>query len=417
MRTIELSPQVVSQMLARLRWLYVAGQLLVIAVVYQFLDLQIPLYAMLSVSAMAFVGCVVASFRQRHQVLASSHREIAGWLVFDLVILAMLLYLSGGATNPLATLLLVPVAFAVVVLSKPYRWGVVIIAMLLYSILMVWFRELPHFHHAKVSNFDLHVIGMWVNFIVSAIIFITFLSTLSRELRAREQERKRHDEIITAGVIAAGAAHELATPLSTASMLTEALQATVADEQAQADLALLAAQHDACKGHLKRLLAVAGGQLNQAVTPLPAAEALTELCQMWELTRPQIRLTKSFELLDGDRLVELPISLVQALMGLLNNAADASLLADSHDVEMLASEDEQHVYLHIDDFGKGLSNKQLHQVGQVAFSSKSQGGLGLVLSHASVEQLGGTLVLQGRSKQQGMRATVSIPKQALMVNA
>lgn len=414
MKMIELSPRRVAEMLVHLRWLYIAGQVVVACIVYYYLALDVPLSTMLLVSGIALLGNIIAWMRQRGRALASSHSEIALWLVFDLLILAILLFLAGGATNPLATLLLVPVAFAVVILSRLYRWAVVLVAMGCYSILMFWFRELPHFHHAKVSNFDLHVIGMWVNFIVSAIIFITFLSALSRELRAREQARKRDEEIITAGVIAAGAAHELATPLSTAIMLTEAMQAELDDPQLQQDMALLSAQHAACKQHLQRLLAVAGGQLNQSMPEQALTAALHEISQSWALTRPQIQLQFTAEHCPDNPVVSMPISLVQALLGLLNNAADASLQANSEYIFFHAEQQGNTLLIHIDDDGAGLSASQLANVGQVAFTSKdATGGLGLVLSHASVEQLGGRLTLQDREQAVGTRATISVPMEAL----
>ena len=108
-------------------------------------------------------------------------------LLVDVVALSLLLYFSGGPSNPFISLYLVQIALAAMILRAPGAWLVTLACVLAYTLLMLWHWPLPLAMHGG-SGFRLHVWGMWVNFLLSTAIIIVFVITLLRRLRARDEE-------------------------------------------------------------------------------------------------------------------------------------------------------------------------------------------------------------------------------------
>lgn len=133
--------------------------------------------------------------------------------------MSVLLYLTGGASNPLVSYYLVPVSIAAATLARQLSWAVAGLAFACYSLLLVWYRPVaalaPAMHHGDVN---LHVLGMWANFAVSAGLISYFLVNMATELRRQQQhltrqreEQLRDEQLLGIATLAAGAAHELGT--------------------------------------------------------------------------------------------------------------------------------------------------------------------------------------------------------------
>ena len=156
-----------------LRNVTILAQLAVIALVVWVLEYKINFFPFLFVSGVLVVVNLLIHWRIK-QDWAISAGEIALNLLIDILALAVLLYFAGGSTNPLVSLFIIPVALSAVFLPITYIVGVVSLTLLLYTLLMEWYIPLPSIGSRFGGDFNLHVIGMYGNFLLSAII-IAFL--------------------------------------------------------------------------------------------------------------------------------------------------------------------------------------------------------------------------------------------------
>ena len=149
--------------------------------------------------------------------------EFAVQLGFDIFIHSALLYYTGGSTNPFVAYYLVPLTIAAATLSWMYSLILGGLALTGYTALLIWFQPLQVVGEKYgVSLITLHLFGMWLNFALSAVFIIFFVVKMAGAVRQqdllqalRREEAMRDQQLLAVATQAAGAAHELSTPLST----------------------------------------------------------------------------------------------------------------------------------------------------------------------------------------------------------
>jgi len=255
----------------------------------------------------------------------------------------------------------------------------------------------------------MHLGGMWFNFLISAALIAFFVTRMHAALRTRDQElsalrekQLRDERIVALGTQAALAAHELATPLATIQTTAHELATEFAnDPDIGADCLLLEKQAQACKRILTQLAARAQ---DRAPDAQPLDTWLAGLIERWQILRPDAQITR--HLPSDPRRFNAPDGLEQAILNVLNNAADVSPDA----VEFSAGTDGGKLLIEIADRGPGFTPEQKTQAGRVLFSGKpGRGwGMGLALTHATLERLGGSLTLTEREGG-GTRVHIHLP--------
>jgi len=383
--------------LAWLRLCAVAGQALTVAVVAFGMRLPIPLTG-LALGILALLLFAVFVFWRLRQPWPVTSLEAVAHIAVDIAALTWLLHLTGGETNPFVSLLVLPITLAAAALPLRHVAIVALLAAVCYLALIPWHVPLPVQNVADGGDFNLHVVGMAINFVIMAAALSFFVTRLARMLRAheseiqRERERALRDEgILAIATQAAGAAHELNTPLSTMRTLLAELKREHADDRALADdLALLGGQAERCRDILRELVALGSRQLAGTPQRLALAEFVRDSEARFHLLRPEVELSIATERDAESREIEAEPSLRHALINLLSNAADASLAAGSARVELRVAANAGQVEFGVRDFGAGT---EAELVARSAFqSSKRDGlGLGLALAHATAERLGGEL--------------------------
>ena len=353
--------------------------------------------------------------RLRH-ALRIADAELFLHLLLDVAALSGLLYLSGGSTNPFVSLYLLPLVIAATTLPPRYAWGMAAVTASCYGLL--FFFRLPiaatHSGHTD-AEFHVHVIGMWVNFVLSAGLIAFFVTRMARAIRARDAELARQKEnalrnerIVALGTLAAGAAHELGTPLSTmAVVLGEMAHDHAGDPRLATDLATLRQQVDACKQTITRMVAAAGQARAEGGGAQPVDEFLRATLERWRMLRPSVILAERLSGPAPAPTILNEYTLRQAILNLLDNAADAS----PQNVELDCSWEHDRLRLEIRDRGPGLGSEVHARLGQGIFSTKPQGegnGIGLLLAKATLERLGGRLQLDGRAGG-GVRTLLELP--------
>ncbi len=333
---------------------------------------------------------------------------LAAQLAFDIVGLTAFLYFNGGYANPFASLFLLPLAVAATVLPTRHTAALTALVVAGYTWVMFAFRPLPHYHGSLGDSFDLHLIGMWLSLVVAAVVIAAFVARLAAALRTREahlsrlrEAALRGEQLAALGALAAGTAHELATPLSTMAVLIGELRAA---SGARAELDELARQIDRCRDVITRNLTVTGRGRAEGGGRLGFATWLEAVVEQWRQTRPQATLRWSCDGPGDAPRVVADETLRQALFSLLDNAADASAAVELH-----ARWDAQAMQVDIVDRGPGVPRELAARLGEPFVSGKAQGlGLGVYLARAVVERLGGALSLAPREGG-GTCARVTLP--------
>lgn len=394
---------------ANLRRLYVlrniaiGGQFAVLAAAYFWLHIALPYAAMLAVVGLLSLLNVLTRFRIKKGWPVSDN-ELFAQLLLDVAELSVLLYLSGGSSNPFISLYLLPLAISAATLPRAYSWAMAIATGLCYTLLMFFHQPLAHSHYLPGSDFNMHVYGMWFAFLLSAGLISYFVVGMRESLRRRDQQLAearetalRNEQIIALGTLAAGAAHELGTPLGTMAVVIHELELDCREQpELCSALALLREQVANCKQQLTQLLAKSAVSRADDAASLTVTRFLDELLAKWRLLRPEINLHYAATGAPPPPVLTVSQMLYQALTNLLNNAADAS---PGH-VEVQASWTAVQLSIEIRDRGPGLSQSALGALGQAFFTTKGadQGlGLGVFLSNATINRCGGAVSVFNRA--------------------
>ncbi|MBI4938076.1 MAG: HAMP domain-containing histidine kinase [Nitrosomonadales bacterium] len=400
--------------LVLLRVIAVAGQCAMLALASR-MDMRLAWLPMLATIA-ALAGLNLLTWWRLRADRPVSNLELFAQLCADVLALSVLLYYGGGSTNPFISLFLLPLVIAAATLPHGYTWAMTGITTGCYTLLMKFYVPLPSgsehegAHHAMPPDdaFNMHVIGMWLGFVISAVVVAYFVVKMAHAVRNRDEtlarvreETLRNERIVALGTQAAGAAHEMGTPLSTLSVIIGELKRDNAVLPEWRDsLATLDEQVRACKRILDKLLANAQDAETPAVQPLDQFLAAT--LDEWQLLRPAVVCRYHSSGAHPAPQLRADPALRAALLNLLNNAADAS----PGEIDVHAQWDARNFILEIHDHGQGLTPEAAARAGSAFFTTKQEGrGLGLFLANATVERMGGKVRLFNR---EGGGATTEI---------
>ncbi|MDH4570737.1 HAMP domain-containing histidine kinase [Pseudomonas sp. BN414] len=380
--------------LTLIRILVLAAQAGSVGLAYKAQLLQLPWIALSLTLGVSLVLCVGTALRLRGP-WPVTELEYSVQLGFDLVIHSVLLYFSGGSTNPFVSYYLVPLTIAAATLPWLYTLTLAGLALAAYTLLLVLFHPLEMPTGQRES---LLIYGMWLSFALAAALITFFVARMAEELRRQDQsqavrreESMRDQQLLAVATQAAGAAHELGTPLATMSVLLKELRQEYGDKPGlQDDLALLQEQVMLCKDTLQHLVRAAEADRRQAVVEQSVIEWLEVTLNRWHLMRPEATYRYQCMGLGVAPRLKPPADLSQALLNLLNNAADAC----PEKLDIRVNWDHQWMILTIRDHGAGVPLAIAEQIGRPFFTTKGKGfGLGLFLSQASVTRAGGTVKL------------------------
>lgn len=400
--------------LIRLRWSMVAGQLATILGVRLLLRLALPLEPLLGIIATEAASNIGAALIGRRR--PARQGWMAALMGFDVVMCTGLLFFTGGPSNPFSFLYLVQIALAATTLRGTWTWALTTLALGCSAVLFVWHRPLP----AAASHelyMELHLRGMWVAFGVAASFIVYFLLRVRRALAQRETElarsrliAARQERLASLATLAAGAAHELSTPLGTIAVVMKELQRRASLVEVGAgvmdDLRLVRAQVDRCRAILERMSSDAGETIGEGAVAKTVGELVESVVGDLPSAIPVHTNYSNGEV--ALRLRVPPRAFGQALRGLVKNAQEASPPGGTVVVRVQAVAGG--LSFEIQDRGPGISAAQLDRVGEPFFTTKPVGhgmGLGVFLARTTVERLGGQLRLT--STVRGTLATLELP--------
>lgn len=396
-----------------------ATSIAVIATVVWILGLSLPLFPVGAVLGLALLWTAATGWRLTRPWIAVNI-EVFINLVIDSIFLTALLYLTGGATNPFVSLYLVPIVIAAAAMPAAFAWATVLVCVLFYSWLMVFFVPLAQTTRFG-GDFNLHITGMWVNFIFSAALCAGFIAAVAGMIRRRDdvlakarEDALRDEQIIALGTLAASVAHEMGTPLATMSLITEELEERDSmDPDYVRSIDTLKRQIETCRVRLRSMVDAMPGKDGAELSRITLRTFLDNTVDAWHIVRPEIevRLDYNEPFFDPEISDERTVAL--ALANLLDNAADASLHNGRRDIQVNVSSTTQRLSICIDDEGAGITADQLRLAEHALYSTKKDGlGIGILLSNASIERFGGDVILTKRAGG-GTRTEIHLPQSSL----
>lgn len=405
---------------ANLKWLFILRNLMIAGEAFLILlsvyGLQIPLPQESLWLVITAIGAAnLYTWLRLQTETPITELEIFAQLALDVVGLAALFYLTGGATNPITWIFLLPLILTGIILPRDYTWYMVILTTSLYTILIGFHAPLPSIEpkilHTGLQHrletisekhyLNLHVFGMWFGFILSAGIVAYFVIELSNTLRERERtlaearaEQLRNERVVALGTLAASAAHDMGTPLGTIAIIVHELQQTLPEHRFPDlvdKLQIMQNQIDRCKAALSLMSASAGELRAESGKVMIISEYIDSVLNQWRTQKSDIKLELR---LDPQQFCPARIvadkTLTHSLINILNNAAEVS--PKEKGVEFHINWNETEANIKVRDFGPGLRQDIIELAGKEPVSTKSHGlGVGLFLTYATINRLGGKI--------------------------
>jgi two-component system sensor histidine kinase RegB len=394
----ELKSNVALPWILRLRYGLTATELAIVALAVGVAHASVPLFAAAAVIAITPLSNLAERYLRRLHVAAG--RLIAGLFCLDILCLTAILMLTGGASNPFSLLYLVQITLSTTILSKRWTWFLGLLSTLCFGSLFRWYIPIPWIegHHMNEGS-NLHLIGMWVGFAIAAFLITLFSGKISEELRTRElqllllqNQLAAKQRLASLATLAAGAAHELSTPLATIAVVAKELEyfsTRVKHDTAVADDSrLIRSEVERCRLILQAMSAQGAEFPGEAPATVTAEDIIGRLRDQLPVAvcdRLSVKVEASAEMCVPVR------ALIQSLSALLKNAGQAS---EQTPIFLEIASQKNRIRFVVRDEGPGMPEDVLKRIGEPFFTTKPPGqgmGLGTFLVRAFAECVGGSL--------------------------
>lgn len=403
--------------LVTVRWAGILAQVAAVVAGAQGLPGTTPLSVPLLLSGLAALSNAWLSWRlgRRRPVAAAS----GGWLVCaDVCILSWLLHDAGGVLNPVSIFYLVYIVLAALVLDRVWAWVVTSLSIAGYGVLFLAPPAEVAAAGAMHPEIALHLRGMWLAFAATSLIVAILVGRLAslidrrdRSLAALRDRTTRNARLAAMSTLAAGAAHELSTPLGTIAVasreLERALDRAPGPDGWREDVRLIRSEVERCRRLLHDMAGRFSEPMGEGVDVRPMGDAIeAALSALLPAERTRVRRPGQSE---ASQVAWPPGLVTRALVNIVRNALQAS--PEAAPIDLVTSSDGQIVTIRITDTGTGMSPEVLAHAGEPFYTTKPPGegtGLGLFVARSTIEQLGGTLTLSSREGS-GTTVTVVLP--------
>ena len=397
--------------LVRLRWLAVIGQTVAVLVVYLGLDFELPIWACLAVIGLA--AWLNVAVRLRFRMAQRVDPARAAWLLaFDIAQLAILLFLTGGLENPFAFLLLGPVLLSATALPPRLTLMLGGFAAACATALIFVHYPLPWDADQPIELPPIYTMGVWLSLLLAIGFIGAYAWQLTEEARqladalaATELVLAREQHLSQLDGLAAAAAHELGTPLSTITVIATEIEREMKPDAPHADdVRLLREQAQRCRDILAKLT-----QLSSSAEPFDRVP-LSALIE--EVVAPHRHFGVTINVTLTPREAGEPIGrrnplILYGLGNLLENAVDFARKR----VEVIAAWSGEDVTLTIDDDGPGFAPEIMDRIGEPYVTGRPRAhhsvdveagglGLGLFIAKTLLERSGAQLRFSNRTPPQ-----------------
>ena len=415
--------------LIKLRWVAVVGQVITVLITVFAFKIHLPALGIIAttISVTAVSNLLLMYWfspaRGPHK-WAPSSVVLGIVLLLDLFSLTTLLFVTGGPNNPFAVFFFVNVSLSALVLNRNWAWGLNVMSILCFAGLLIEHQHIDQLDIGLDSILSrgivsLQHLGLMVAFATCSSVIVYFMTRLTAELqqqqfavRKAEELKARYQKIEALETLAAGAAHELATPLSTIAIVAKDVEQAFekhppnfpgADDVIE-DVRLIRSQLDRCRGILDRMSSHAGESIGEQMQMVSMDELLDRcLDGLIDEQRVRVRLPDDA----STWMVTVPVdALSQAIRGLIKNAFDADRSGQA--IEVAVTRQGEQARIEVKDFGPGMPEEILQRISEPFFTTKAPGkgmGLGVFLAINVLKSFDGTVSYQSKPGE-GTKAIV-----------
>ena len=397
-----------------LRYIAIFGQFIAINIVFYYLKLEFPVFQSYLI---IFIGLLTNIFLQlRVKVNQLKDTYASFFLLYDLIQLSILLYLTGGILNPFSFLLIIPTIVSSTFLSMGTTIILSVITSFMLFLLTYFYLPLPGMNASTFHVPSFYKVGILISILIGLIFLSYFGIRFSGETKKRSEALNKLQEVIakeyeleSLGGQAAAAAHSLGTPLATISVVAKELKKELGnDKEVSKDIDLLISQTKRCSEILKQ---ISKKQIEEDsfINFIKLEDLLEEIIISFKETS-----SKNIELLNKNDKYKINIQRTpEIIYGLRNFIGNAVKFSKSKVIINLKS-DEQIIEIQINDDGPGIPEDIIDKIGEPYIKSKSKElrsnsglGLGTFLGKTLLERQGAKLQFKRNSKLGGALVIIS----------
>jgi len=397
-----------------LRWIAIFGQLIAINLVYFYLQLEFSVFLAYAIIFIGLATNLFLQFKFRSIQIKDFYASI--FLIYDLVQLTFLLYLTGGISNPFAILMIVPTIVSSTFLSMGTTIILGFLTIVFLFLLTIYHHPLPGIHEHSITFPKLYLMGYFIAIIVGLTFLGYFGIRFSGESKRRSDAINKLQQVIakeyeleSLGGQAAAAAHSLGTPLATISVVAKELKKEIGDnKEISKDIDLLISQIKRCSEILKK---ISNKQIEEDsfFNLIKLEDLLEEIIISFKETS-----SKKIELLSKNNQNKINIQRTPEIIYGLRNFIGNAVKFSKSKVEVNLQSDEKIIKIEINDDGPGIPEDVINKIGEPYIKSKSKAlssnsglGLGTFLGKTLLERQGANLQFKRNSKLGGALVIIS----------
>ena len=400
--------------LVTLRWIAITGQLVAINLVYYYLNFKFPIIESHIIIFAGLVTNLFLQFKIRSNQLKDIYSSL--FLIYDVIQLSALLYLTGGISNPFSLLLIVPAIVSSTFLSMGTTLILGLITTVFLFILTKYYLPLPGMLEYAFFFPTFYQLGILISILVGLIFLSYFGIRFSGETKKRSEALNKLQQVIakeyeleSLGGQAAAAAHSLGTPLATIKVVAKELRKEIGEESKHSkDLDLLISQTKRCGDILKQ---ISQKQIieDKFMSAVKLEDLLVEILRSFMETSGKNILLNSNK--DKNKIdIKRSPEIIYGLRNFIGNAVKFS----NKNVEVELESDTNDVSIKIDDDGPGFPEDIINMLGEPYIKSRSKEidkksglGLGTFLGKTLLQRQGAELTFYKNNKYGGAAVKIT----------
>ena len=391
-----------------LRWIAILGQFIAINIVYFYLDLDFPIKVAHLIIFIGFLTNLFLQFRVKSIQVKDFNASI--FLFYDLIQLSLLLYLTGGISNPFTILMIIPTIVSSTFLSMGTTIILGCVTMIFLFLLTIFHYPLPGIHDQSVTFPKLYLAGYFIAIIIGLVFLSYFGIRFSGESKRRSDATSQLQKLIakeyeleSLGGQAAAAAHSLGTPLATINVVASELKKEFGkNNEHSKDIDLLISQTKRCGEILKK---ISKKQIkdDEFFSKTKLEDLLQEISSSFKETSSKNIVLK----LDNDKnkiSIQRSPEMIYGLRNFIGNAVKFS----KNKVELILASNKKTVEILIKDNGPGFPMDVIELLGEPYIKSRSNKikdnagtGLGTFLGKTLLERRGAKISFYNNKENKG----------------